>query len=48
MAHFFGKVYIRGYWRATQGRYARSFREHAEAMIVRAGPAFAAAETKPA
>jgi hypothetical protein len=48
MAHFFGKAYLRGYWRATQVRYARSFREQVDALIARAGPVFAAGETKPA
>jgi hypothetical protein len=48
MAHFFGKAYLRGYWRATQVRYARSFREQVGALIARAGPVFAAGETKPA
>jgi hypothetical protein len=38
MAHFFGKPYVRGYWPAVAGRYARSFRAFADDLVARVGP----------
>ena len=46
MAYFFGKAYVRGYWHATQERYASSLRDHAESLIARTAPAQPAAETQ--
>ena len=33
MVHFFGKSYVRGYWKTVAGRYARSFQTFANELL---------------
>jgi hypothetical protein len=35
MAHFFGKPYVRGYWRAVRVRFAKSFQAFADDLVAR-------------
>jgi len=37
MDHFFAKPYVRGYWQVVRPRYARSFQEFAQVLVVRTG-----------
>jgi hypothetical protein len=37
MAHYFGKTYVRGYWQAVRSRYAKRFRDLADALAAGAG-----------
>lgn len=45
MAHFFSKVYVRGYWPTIASRYAESFQRFANALV-KEGEAESKAESK--
>ena len=36
--HFFGKPYVRGYWKSVVGRYGKRFQEYANELIERTEP----------
>src|SRR5450755_4635396 len=38
MVHYFGKQYVRGYWKTVSGRYAGSFQRFANDLVASIGP----------